>query len=59
MTCRGLFALSVLALEAPNLVRVRVTNIGAGHKLPTGFPVRGRLAVRRPAGRASPGRPGR
>src|SRR5262249_10920452 len=22
----------------PNLVRIRVTNIGAGHRLPTGFP---------------------
>jgi hypothetical protein len=29
---------SVLSLGGPNLVRVRVTNVGAGHKLPTGFP---------------------
>ena len=29
---------SALNPGAPNLVRVRVTNVGAGHKLPTGFP---------------------
>jgi hypothetical protein len=29
---------SALSPGGPNLVRVRVTNVGAGHKLPTGFP---------------------
>ena len=33
-----IIAPSVLSPEGPNLVQVRVTNVGAGHKLPTGFP---------------------
>ena len=33
-----IFAPSPLVSGAVNTVRVRVTNVGAGHKLPTGFP---------------------
>jgi hypothetical protein len=33
-----IIAPTVLSLRGPNLVQVRVTNVGAGHKLPTGFP---------------------
>jgi len=33
-----IFAPSVLVAGALTTVRVRVTNVGAGHKLPTGFP---------------------
>ena len=33
-----IFAPSSLVAGAVNKVRVRVTNVGAGHKLPTGFP---------------------
>ena len=33
-----IFAPSRLVAGASNKVRVRVTNVGAGHKLPTGFP---------------------
>ena len=33
-----ILAPAALRLDRPNLVSIRVTNVGAGHKLPTGFP---------------------